>query len=119
MAKIPLNKFKAIYRNIGTTMEEIYNCGEERAGVVVNMMASNNTNQEIKVNVQVNRNSTLFTILTNFPVPAYDARSLVTGRMILNGNDGANENYTDYLLVGATLTGCTLSFGVLETVNRN
>ena len=124
MAKIPLNKFRSSYYNLTTVEEDIYTAKEQRAAVIINMMVSNNTNQDITVNLNVidQKSGNVRVILTDFPIPAYDARSLVTGRMVLEGDDGGTPDIPpkqEVIRMWASQLGCTLSLGILETVNKN
>jgi len=120
-ARVPLNKFRSKYYNITTTLSAVYTAPVERAGILINAHVANPTPNDINVTMCVSGTftSTEFPLVSNFPIPAFDARSLVTGRVVLQGVDGASITSPDVLLVGAQDNGLVLSLGLLETKNTD
>ena len=120
MAKIPLNKFRSRYINITTTETPILSAPEERASILVNCQVANTTSSDITVNMSVSANGQRFPVVRNFAIPANDARSLISGRLILQGVDGSSITRPDVLLIQASSNNAgVLSLGILETVNRD
>jgi hypothetical protein len=121
VSRVPLNKFRSKYYNITTALSAIYFAPAERAGILINAHVANPTSNDINVTMCVSGTytSTAFPLVSNFPVPASDARSLVTGRVVLQGVDGASITSPDVLLVGAQNEGLVLSLGFLETKNTD
>jgi len=119
MANIPLNKFRSLYYNITSTLSAIYTAPDERASILVNTQVANTTTSDITVTLMVSANGVMYPVVSAFPIPPNDARSLVGGRLILQGFDGGSITRPDKLLIKADKTGAVLSLGVLETVNRD
>lgn len=117
MANIPLNKFRSLYRNITTTLTPTYSAPVERASIIVNSQVANTTSADITVTLMVSAEGSLFPVVSAIPVPPNDAISLVSGRLVLQGEDGIKTR-PDILFISANRTGAVLSLGILETVNR-
>lgn len=120
-ARVPLNKFRSKYYNITTSLSAVYATPDQQAGIVINAHVANPTPNDISVTMCVSGTytDTAFPLVSNFPVPAFDARSLVTGRVVLQGIDGGSITSRDVLLVGAESDGLVLSLGILETKNTD
>jgi len=129
MAKIPLNKFRnRLILNVPTNLSDpsakAYEVPEFRATILINAQATNNTESEILVSFYIqNENNIKVPLVKNFPIPGNDSRSLIAGRVVLEGIDGAGETdltteKPDSLWVEANSTGLSLSLSLLETVNK-
>lgn len=121
MAKIPLNKFRNRLIAVPTSSTLIYEAPINRATILVNVQASNTTDSELKISLYISGdNGTTFTSLVkDFSIPGQDARSLISGRVVLQGIDGTTEIINaDKLYVEASGEGIDLSVSLLETVNK-
>jgi len=126
-ARVPLNKFRNRHINVSTGLSGVYTAPQERAAILINAHAANPTNNDISITMMVSAvdiysgssGYTFFPIVSSFPIPARDARSLVTGRVVLQGVDGASITTPDILVVKADSDGLVLSLGLLETKNTD
>lgn len=126
--KIPLNKFKSLYLSIPVTPTPsfVYIAQVNRATILLNCQATNATQNEQTVSLYVSAGIDVdggtgggfYPVVENLPIPPYDARSLVTGRLVLRGKDNTFL-YPDSLFVKASNPGLTLSLGLLEAVNKD
>lgn len=140
--KIPLNKFRSLFFNLSAPiMQDVYTVPDRRATIIVLAQVANNTNADRNVtfgvrtkmtsvngdiesgNVDVNYN-----IVKDFWIPAKDARSLISGRLVIQGFDNEVvlspetlyiQDSTDYSTLSTGTTGLTLTLGLLETVNTD
>ena len=119
MAKIPLNKFRSLGYNITTTLSAIYTAPDERASILVSAQVANTTSEDISVTCMLSSGRNTFAVVSAFPIPPNDARSLTTGRFVLQGFDGGSIVRPDVFLVSADKAGAVLTLGILETVNRD
>jgi hypothetical protein len=134
-AKIPLNKFRSIYTEIGTSPVNInnflYEAPIQRAGIIILCQVGNRTDQDLTVTMAVSHSTypsinplidegdpVLYNLVTDLIIPPKDARSLITGRLVLFGRDGF-KNYADKIYFRANEPGLTLALGILETVNKD
>jgi hypothetical protein len=130
--KIPLNKFKSKYVVVSTALTpQIYTAESERATILLNVQATNITNvdQTISLFVSAGGNVTsprdpyvegnLFAVVSALPIPARDARSLVTGRLVLRGADTTYDIPDKLLIQASSPNSIHLSLGLLEAVNRD
>ena len=135
MAKVPLNKFRSKFvsgNNFVVTngvvniadLKPVYVGKQELATIVILAQATNTTTVDQTVYLAVSSTS-VNGGLSGFPVawgtllPAFDAKSLLTGRLVIQGIDGGEIKNNDILLYGATDAGVTLSLGLLETKNTD
>lgn len=118
-AKIPLNKFRSIYTEVPLVSTYIYQTPNNRASIIINAQATNTTDKDINVTMWVGRAGRFYPLVYNMPIPSYDARSLITGRVVLQGVDNLDVLNPDSLFIQASLSGINLSLGWLETVNTN
>jgi hypothetical protein len=124
--KIPLNKFKSLFRNdLSTTRVPVYVAQNDRATILLNCQATNITNNNQTISMYVsswtegnNPVSNVYEIVKDLPVPPKDARSLVTGRLVLRGIDTTLQK-PDVLLLEASSPGVVVSIGILEAVNKD
>lgn len=117
--KIPLNKFRSKFYNITPTLSAIYTAPDERASIIIQAQATNTTTTDKTVSMYVSSAGNLYSVVEDLPIPAKDARGLVTGRLVLQGFDGGSILTSDVLLIESSAVGVTLSLGILETVNRD
>ena len=123
MAKIPLNKFRNRLIDVTATLNKIYEVPVNRATIVMNAQVSNTTETEKRISLYISddNGTTRYPIVKNFPIPGYDSRALLAGRLVLEGIDGTTDLTTqiaDELYVEANEEGLTLSISLLETVNK-
>jgi len=123
MAKIPLNKFRNILINdVPTSVGNfIYETPFNRATIIINAQVANTTNTEKTISLYISNDEgyTFYPLVKNFPIPGYDARTIISGRAVLQGIDGTVEiPLPDRLYVEASEDGLTLSLSLLETVNK-
>lgn len=118
-AKVPLNKFRSSYIKNITSLTPIYVGKPERATIVVQAQATNPTATDQTVSFYVSANNDLYAVVENALIPPYDARSLVLGRLVIQGIDGASITSPDAILFQASSPSVTLSLGLLETKNTD
>jgi hypothetical protein len=126
MARIPLNKFRSKWINLltSTGVTHVYEAPENRASILILAQITNNTANDRTVNVGVSSNNDLtspgtFYLVRNFPIPAYDSRSVISGRVVLQGNDNDTILSSEVLFAqdtttGLGLTGLTFNLGILD-----
>lgn len=124
--KIPLNKFKSLFTNVQTVSTWLYSAPSERATILLNVQATNKTDEDITVSFYVSAGKEkitdpwgqVYAVVQDLPIPPYDARALVSGRLVLRGIDG-NFYWPDSIYIKASKPGIDLSIGLLEAVNRD
>lgn len=131
MAKIPLNRFRSKWVNLSTTsgVTHIYPAPDNVASIIILAQVTNNTSSDRTISVGVSSNNNLvspgtFYLVRNFSIPANDSRSVISGRVVLQGNDNDTVLSGEVLFaqdttVGGGTTGLTLNLGILETINVN
>lgn len=91
-AIIPLNRFKSLfYSGIKSDgFYPLYTAPTQRAATVILAQCANTTGQTRTVTFGVSSitNDTFYHLVKDFEIPASDARTLLTGRLILQGFDG-------------------------------
>lgn len=88
MAVLPLNTFRTITRNLTSTIQTLYTCPTGVTGIVLMAQVSNvsaNTTGRVTFSHVRQRNET--ELVKNCPVPVEDARSVLTGRLVLEEGD--------------------------------
>jgi len=122
--KIPLNRFRSKFvpLTIAASPSGIYSPPERRASIIVIAQVANTTYYDRTITVSVCSNQVQYPIASNFPIPANDARSFVTGRLVLQGVDNDTVFTPDILVAQDTtttggLSGLVITLGILETVN--
>lgn len=135
--KVPLNKFRSRYvrgdnfivnaspNSVDITdLKPLYYGQQQLATIVILAQATNTTSNDQTVYLAVS-SSSLNGGISGFPVawavliPPYDAKSLLTGRLVIQGIDGGEIKNNDVLLYGTSNSGVTLSLGLLETKNTD
>lgn len=130
--KVPLNKFRniittvpAVTESVDNTITALYTGQPERATIVIQAQATNPTDIEQTVFLRVssydyNVNAyKQYKIAENVLLPPYDTKALITGRLVIIGNDGDKLIYPDVILFGASDASVVVSLGLLETKNTN
>lgn len=89
---IPLNRFKSFFFSglKSDNFYEIYTAPSQRSATIILAQCANTTNETKTVTFGVSSitNDTFYHLVKNFEIPANDARTLLTGRLILQGFDG-------------------------------
>jgi hypothetical protein len=141
--KIPLNKFRSLFFNLsaGAGRQDVYTVPDRRATIVVMAQVGNNTDYDRTVTFGVRTNMTTdggditsgpnpinYNIVKDFWIPAKDARTVISGRLVIQGFDNETvlapetlyiEDSTNYSTLSTGTTGLTLTLGLLETVNTD
>lgn len=123
MAKIPLNKFRNRLIEVNTFPESFYDTPVNRATILVNAQATNSDITEKTISLYISEGplGTKIPLVKNFSIPGNDSRSLLAGRVVLEGIDGTTDpttQFADYLWAEASAPGVFLSISLLETVNK-
>ena len=89
---IPLQRFKSLFFNISKTenLEPLYVAPRERSSTIILAQCTNTTYEWRTVTLAVSsaEDSELYYIVRDFEIPPKDSRTLLTGRLILQGIDG-------------------------------
>jgi hypothetical protein len=94
--KIPLNKFRSKFVTLsaGAGITQIYSTPENRATIVIAAQVTNITTSDRTVSVGISSTGTVdnpvpgvYYLVKDFPIPANDARSVISGRIVLQGAD--------------------------------
>lgn len=120
--KIPLNKFRRVNLSIPDTLTTCYEAPAERASIVIQAQISNISLEDHTVSVFVSSgtDNTLFPIVSALEIPARDSRSCLTGRLVLQGIDGATILSPDSLVIQAYVPDVLFfTLSVLETKNTD
>jgi len=140
--KIPLNKFRSKFVTLsaGAGITQIYPTPENRATIVIAAQVTNVTTSDRTVSVGVSSTGTIdnptpgfYYLVKDFPIPANDARSVISGRIVLQGADNDQIVNSEVLFAEDTtltttppeepeetsITGLILNLGLLETINTN
>ena len=132
-AKIPLNKFKSKFIALSAVsyFTRLYTAPESRATIVVFAQVANTTPFDRTISVAISStswNPSVYFLVKDFPIPANDARSVISGRAVLQGADN-DEILTPEILIAQDTTvisttaiptsGLNISLGLLETININ
>jgi hypothetical protein len=123
MAKIiPLNRFKSLFFSglKSDRLYKLYAAPTQRSSTVILTQCANTTDQTRTVTFGVSSitNNTFYHLVKNFEIPANDARTLLTGRLILQGFDGDTVLNPEVLFV-KDLTPLTFSETVLVNSFNN
>jgi hypothetical protein len=88
MAVLPLNTFRTITRPLTNTVQTLYTCPTGVTGIVLMAQVSNvGSGNTGKVTFSHVRQRTVTELVKNCPVPTEDARSVLTGRLVLEEGD--------------------------------
>lgn len=100
---IPLNRFRSLFYS-GVKSDGLYPLYEaptQRSSTVILAQCANTTNATRTVTFGVSSitNQTFYHLVKDFEIPANDARTLLTGRLILQGFDGDTVLTPEVLLI--------------------
>lgn len=88
MAVLPLNTFRTITRNLTATVQTLYTCPTGVTGIILMAQVSNvSASVTGRVTFSHVRQRTETELVRNCPVPIEDARSVLTGRLVLEEGD--------------------------------
>lgn len=114
---IPLNRFKSLFYSglKSDNLYPIYTAPTQRSATVILTQCANTTNETRTVTFGVSSitNDTFYHLVKNFEIPPNDARTLLTGRLILQGFDGDTVINPEILYI-KDLTPLTYSETVLN-----
>lgn len=129
--KLPLNKFRSKFVPLAVSngLTHIYAAPERRATIIVMAQVTNTTGFDRTITFGVSSNKPIeldqpifSDLVTNFSIPANDARSVIAGRLVVEGADNDSVFSSEVLYAADTTvdqgdTGLILNLGLLETVN--
>jgi hypothetical protein len=125
--KIPLNKFVSKYVKLTTSqnLSSVYLAAERRATIIISAQAANETKQIRTISFGVSAENNIFYLVKDLEIPPSDARSLITGRTVIQGIDNIDVFTPQYLVLQDTtdstinpeISGLTVTMGLLETIN--
>lgn len=107
---IAINIFKTVTANVTTVGTEVYTAPSGYTAVVLLAHVSNTSNNTITVTSDHVRNGVSTNLLTAAPLPANDAMTLLSGKMILQTGD-------KFSIRASANTAAQLTLSVLETAN--
>lgn len=89
MAVLPLNTFRTITRSLTNSAQTLYTCPTGVTGIVLLAQVSNTSTPALTASVTFShvRQRTETELVKNCPVPPEDARSVLTGRLVLEEGD--------------------------------
>jgi hypothetical protein len=87
MAVLPLNTFRTIARELIDTEQTLYTCPTGVTGIILMAQVSNVSDTTSSVTFIHVRGRTKTELLKNAPIPRDDARSMLTGRLVLEEGD--------------------------------
>lgn len=145
--KIPLNRFRSRFISLsGSTITELYRAVNRTAAIIVMGQVSNTRPYDRTITVVVSsapssdipnpQEYKAYPLVQDFTIPANDARSFVTGRLVLEGVDFDKKQVPDILqafdststaYAGTLLTqgitahdtGLVVTLAVLDTINTD
>jgi hypothetical protein len=89
---IPLNRFRSFFYNgiKSDNLYKIYTAPNQRSATVILTQCANTSNstKTVTLGVSSTDTDTFYPLVQNFEIPPNDARTLLTGRLILQGVDG-------------------------------
>lgn len=107
---LPLNVFKTVNYIAPTSPVGIYTAPTGYSGVVLMAHAANIDSVSHDVTFSHKRSSTTTELVKETPIPANDALSMVTGRLVLESGDSLVLSASDASNVKVTVS-------ILETLN--
>ena len=111
MAVLPLNTFRTITRSLGTADQTLYTCPTGVTGIILMAQVANvSLSITGKVTFKHVRGRTETELVKNAPIPVEDARSVLTGRLVLEEGDR--------IVVGASAVDCLkITLSLVESAN--
>lgn len=107
---IAINVFKTVTANVTTVGTEVYTAPSGYTAVVLLAHVSNTSNSTITITSDHVRSGVQTNLLTAAPLPANDAMTLLSGKMILQTGDKLS-------IRASANTAAQLTLSVLETAN--
>jgi hypothetical protein len=104
MAVLPLNTFRTITRELTTSVQTLYTCPTGVTGIVLMAQVSNVGNITAGVTFSHVRQRTTTELLKNVAIPIEDARSMLTGRLVLEEGDRISVQATANLVLKITMS---------------
>lgn len=129
--RIPLNRFRSKFVNLNTNdgIKQVYYAPDNRASIIILAQVTNTTNDDRTVSIGVSSNPDLvspgsFYLVKDFIIPKKDSRTVLSGRLVLQGADNdvvltPEVLFAEDSTTGAGVSGLTLNLGILETINTN
>lgn len=120
--KIPLNKFRRVSARITTVAQNIYTAPLERAAIIIQAQVTNRSPIETTCTAYVSAlgDPITYKLVEQFPIPAYDARNILSGRLILQGVDGGSITKPDsFIILAESSDRLDINLGILETKNTD
>ena len=107
---IAINLFKTFTSNVTTTGTEVYTAPQGYTSVVLLAHVSNIGGSTITITADHVRSSNTTNIITDAPLPANDAITLLSGKLILQTGDSISVS-------GSANDSAQIILSVLETAN--
>jgi hypothetical protein len=107
---IAINLFKTVTANVTTISSEIYTAPAGYTAVILLAHVSNTSNSLVTVTSNHVRSTAETNIITEAPLPANDAMTLLSGKMILQTGDKLN-------IQASANAAAQIILSVLETAN--
>ena len=107
---IAINVFKTVTANVSTVSSEIYTAPSGYTAVVLLAHVSNVGNNTVNITSNHVRSGVETNIITNAPLPANDAMTLMSGKMILQTGDRMN-------IRASANAAAQIVLSILETAN--
>jgi hypothetical protein len=107
---LPLNVFKTVNYIAPTSPVGIYTAPTGYTGVVLMAQAANIDSVSHDVTFSHKRSSTTTELIKESPIPANDALSMVTGRLVLESGDSL-------VLSASNASNVKVTVSILETLN--
>ena len=107
---LPLNVFKTVNYIAPTSPVGIYTAPTGYTGVVLMAQAANIDSVSHDVTFSHKRSSTTTELVKETPIPANDALSMVTGRLVLESGDSL-------VLSASNASNVKVTVSILETLN--
>lgn len=107
---IAINVFKTVTANVSTVSTEVYTAPSGYTAVILLAHVSNTSNNTVTVTGNHVRSGVQTNILTDAPLPANDAMTLLSGKMILQTGDKLN-------IKTSANAAAQIILSVLETAN--
>ena len=104
MAVLPLNTFRTIARELIVDEQTLYTCPTGVTGIILMAQVSNISSVTGRVTFIHVRGRTKTELLKNAPIPEQDARSMLTGRLVLEEGDRIVESASAALTLKITLS---------------
>ena len=107
---IAINVFKTVTANVSTVSSEIYTAPNGYTAVILLAHVSNTSGSTVTVTSNHVRSGVETNIITDAPLPANDAMTLLSGKMILQTGDKVN-------IKASANVSAQIILSVLETAN--